>query len=382
MKKLIKTGFAFVLFTAMFMNFGLIGVSAQPGMSGTINYQTFYDELSPYGNWIEYPGYEHVWSPNVEGDFSPYLTNGNWEYTDDGWAWASNYDWGWAPFHYGRWLYEPQYGWLWVPGYEWSPAWVTWGEVDDYYAWAPLYPGVNVGYEYNNWRPNARYWNIVAREHIYDRDVHRWAESRAKDNIFADRIQILNNFNRTSIHNNYYSKGPEIKDVEKYTDRKITPVALKSVDRIMPSVREGNNLQVYRPNVVHSQPAVFKRITKETAPTQTVENNRMDSNLRTNPQGNMDVRKTESIEKVPQRLNGEQARIQANEKPNLDETMDVRRLESRNMEPQIQNREEARMSSIERSTQLQNVQRMPQMNRPPNSFETRIPTEIGIRRKN
>src|SRR5690606_14132656 len=120
--------------------------------SATITYQTFYDELSPYGNWIEYPGYEHVWSPNVEGDFRPYLTNGNWEYTTDGWAWASNYDWGWAPFHYGRWLYEPSYGWLWVPGYEWSPAWVTWGEVDGFYAWAPLYPGVNMGYEYNDWR--------------------------------------------------------------------------------------------------------------------------------------------------------------------------------------------------------------------------------------
>src|SRR3569833_588337 len=67
--------------------------------------QVFYDELSPYGSWIDYPDYGYVWAPAVDNDFRPYATNGSWVYSDYGWTWASGYDWGWATFHYGRWFY-------------------------------------------------------------------------------------------------------------------------------------------------------------------------------------------------------------------------------------------------------------------------------------
>ncbi|MCC8134205.1 MAG: hypothetical protein LIP04_11950 [Tannerellaceae bacterium] len=33
---------------------------AQTAPSGTITYQQFYDQLSPYGTWIHYPGYGEV----------------------------------------------------------------------------------------------------------------------------------------------------------------------------------------------------------------------------------------------------------------------------------------------------------------------------------
>src|ERR1035438_2542995 len=67
-----------------------------------VSYQTFYDQLSPYGQWIDYPEYGYVWMPYVDAGFKPYATNGHWVYSDDGWVWASGYDWGWATFHYGR----------------------------------------------------------------------------------------------------------------------------------------------------------------------------------------------------------------------------------------------------------------------------------------
>ncbi|MGH2565197.1 MAG: DUF6600 domain-containing protein, partial [Ginsengibacter sp.] len=92
-------------------------VASQGNENGPVTYQTFYDDLSPYGTWIDYPGYGSVWNPGIDGDFRPYDTNGYWIYSDMGWAWQSGYDWGWAPFHYGRWLYDDMYGWLWVPGY-------------------------------------------------------------------------------------------------------------------------------------------------------------------------------------------------------------------------------------------------------------------------
>ena len=68
-------------------------VSAQAPVTGTVSYQSFYDNLSPYGTWINYPGYGHVWNPRLKGEFRPYATNGNWVYSDEGWAWSSNYAW-------------------------------------------------------------------------------------------------------------------------------------------------------------------------------------------------------------------------------------------------------------------------------------------------
>ena len=60
-----------------------------------VNYQTFYDELSPHGRWIEYPGQGYVWVPDAGADFRPYSSNGRWVYTNDyEWMWVSDYDWG------------------------------------------------------------------------------------------------------------------------------------------------------------------------------------------------------------------------------------------------------------------------------------------------
>ena len=112
---------------------------------GEVSYQTFYDELSPYGRWVDNQEYGYVWVPDAGPDFRPYSTDGHWVWTDDyEWMWVSDYDWGWAPFHYGRWTMDPYYGWIWVPGYEWSPAWVAWRSGGDYYGWAPLRPGISI----------------------------------------------------------------------------------------------------------------------------------------------------------------------------------------------------------------------------------------------
>src|SRR4029077_7618549 len=112
MKRFLQiSGMAFliVLFTGLRNT-----ASAQP--AGDVSYQTFYDELSPYGQWIDYPEYGYVWCPDQGPDFRPYSTGGHWEWSDEyEWTWVSDYDWGWAAFHYGRWLYDPYYGWLWVP---------------------------------------------------------------------------------------------------------------------------------------------------------------------------------------------------------------------------------------------------------------------------
>ncbi len=43
-----------------------------------VNFQIFYDQLSPYGQWVNNPNYGYVWIPDVGEDFAPYSTSGHW----------------------------------------------------------------------------------------------------------------------------------------------------------------------------------------------------------------------------------------------------------------------------------------------------------------
>ena len=77
----------------------------------------FYDNLRPYGSWIDVADYGYVFQPSVavsNSDWRPYA-DGYWAYTDVGWTWVSYEDFGWATYHYGRWADLDDYGWIWVP---------------------------------------------------------------------------------------------------------------------------------------------------------------------------------------------------------------------------------------------------------------------------
>jgi hypothetical protein len=248
MKTIIKSGFLLMAVALIFSGCAASNSSTQTPAPGPVTYQEFYDNLSPYGTWIDYPTYGHVWNPRISGDFRPYATNGHWAYSDQGWAWASGYNWGWAPFHYGRWLYDDNYGWLWIPGYDWSPAWVTWGSVDNYYCWAPLMPGLDVNSQFGSWRPHSFYWNAVSRDHIYDRNLGSVIERPDRISPLAKRITIINNFN-TDKHHLYYSKGPNVADVQKYVHNPIAPATIRDVSRINGVNHRGNVMNVYRPNI-------------------------------------------------------------------------------------------------------------------------------------
>lgn len=114
---------------------------AQPQVEVTTT--DFYDELSPYGSWIEVEGYGRCWQPTVvvaDRNWTPYCDRGRWVYSDCGWYWASDYSWGWAPFHYGRWFRHGFWGWCWAPDTVWGPSWVSWRYNSGYCGWAPLPP--------------------------------------------------------------------------------------------------------------------------------------------------------------------------------------------------------------------------------------------------
>jgi hypothetical protein len=125
---------------------GVVSAGIHVGSSGraSVDLGFFYDDLAPYGNWIERPSHGWVWTPRaVASSWRPYQ-NGHWAATDEGWVWITDEPYGWATYHYGRWYEDPELGWSWVPGDTWGPSWVSFQEGNDYVGWAPLPPGVNV----------------------------------------------------------------------------------------------------------------------------------------------------------------------------------------------------------------------------------------------
>ena len=156
-----------------------LGFTGAAAAQETIDIDTFYDELGPYGEWVWHPRFGYVWLPeDVSPRWRPY-TVGRWTYTDEyGWYWDSNEPFAWAVYHYGRWGYDEDYGWFWVPGDTWAPAWVQWRYSDDYVGWAPVGPGRR-GYAYgvpvNYEPPIAESWVFVQPRYMTSRVISHYA---------------------------------------------------------------------------------------------------------------------------------------------------------------------------------------------------------------
>jgi hypothetical protein len=212
-----------------------------------LSYQDFYDGLSPYGRWVEYPGTGFVWVPDAGPDFRPYETNGRWVWTEEQeWMWVSDYEWGWAPFHYGRWDHDADYGWYWVPGYEWAPAWVAWRDGGDFYGWAPLRPGVNMYIHIGTYNPPDYFWCFTPRRHILSARLWEYAiDRRQNTTIMYHTTLIQANYSR----GNYgFRSGPSRWEAERWCGR-INPVRLRDMYRPGPSYYRNDEIGLYRPRI-------------------------------------------------------------------------------------------------------------------------------------
>lgn len=254
MKTLSKIRIILLSFMLLFLTGSMIKVNAQPGIN--VSFQQFYDELSPYGEWVDDPDYGYIWVPNVAPDFQPYATNGQWVMTDYGNTWVSNYDWGWAPFHYGRWNYHNRFGWSWVPGYEWGPAWVNWRSGGGYYGWAPLGPGVSIGVSVNI---PTNYWVFVPQRYLLSSSIHRYyAPRRTVVNVY-NHTTIINN---TYVHNNRsYVSGPRRSDIQRITRTNVPVHRITNASRPGSSRVNGRSVEIYRPNVSRNEQARPSRVT-------------------------------------------------------------------------------------------------------------------------
>ncbi len=206
-----------------------------------VSLQTFYDELSPYGTWINDPEFGYVWRPDVDqSEFRPYYTNGRWVMTEYGNTWVSNYDWGWAPFHYGRWTHNRFNNWVWIPDTVWGPAWVNWRSGGGYYGWAPMAPRVGV---HVNLGIVDFWWNFVPYNNIYVNTFPRYYSGRNR--VYVQNTIIINN---TYVRNNrtYYT-GPRVEDIRRHTNQRVTFYNINRSDRAGASRIDRNTVNVYAP---------------------------------------------------------------------------------------------------------------------------------------
>jgi hypothetical protein len=230
-------------------------VSAQ---QPNLSFQVFYDELSPFGEWVNYPNWGFVWIPDAGSDFVPYSTDGHWILTDYGWTWASDYSWGWAPFHYGRWDFDHYYGWFWIPGNEWGPAWVSWRRAEGYYGWEPMEPGISLsasfgrGYDSHN-----DHWIFVRDRDIDRPDINNYYVGRVDQDRIVRRSSVINNTYTDNRRQTTYISGPARDDVQKVAGRQVKPVAIQEYNKPGQVVSNGN-FRIYRPVVVNNRSNVAK----------------------------------------------------------------------------------------------------------------------------
>ncbi|MDE2074935.1 MAG: hypothetical protein KGJ81_16005 [Alphaproteobacteria bacterium] len=211
------------------------------------DFDFFYGQLTPYGNWFETERWGYVWQPaDIGSDFRPYY-DGHWIYTARyGWYWASDSDWGDIVYHYGRWVFDPEDGWLWVPGYVWGPAWVIWREGDGVTGWFPMPPDdaffdgdepfvsdwgdyADDDYGYRDWYgPDFSptffsLWIYVDNDHFGERRFHRYVRRDRDDHDFFRRTHDDTRYAR--VHGYVVNRGVD-------PDRLPRPVHPVSLDQM------------------------------------------------------------------------------------------------------------------------------------------------------
>lgn len=216
-----------------------------------IDFQYFYDELAPYGQWTEVEGYGYCWQPDIrDSDWQPY-SFGHWASTDDGWLWVSDDSepWGWIVYHYGRWINFEDRGWFWVPGYTWAPAWVTWRSGDEYCGWAPLPPAIYTGEIGFGW------YNFCPVRYIGEPSLRRCIVKRTYNYTFINRTVVIVG-GRAHSRGRYYTQGPSVVEINRRADHPVrhyqvnrrTDVSRSGAEHFRPR-ENGNSMTVYAPTV-------------------------------------------------------------------------------------------------------------------------------------
>jgi hypothetical protein len=230
------------------------GVHVGPSGRTSVDLGFFYDDLAPYGNWIERPSHGWVWTPRqVSSSWRPYR-DGHWVWTDEGWTWISDEPYGWATYHYGRWYDDPEIGWSWVPDDEWAPSWVSFQQGADYVGWAPLPPGVNVSVSVGSGYGGYAY-GIAPEDYCFVPERNFLAPRVATYFVARDRIVPLYRQTRNFTHyrrsgGRVFNQGVPVERFQRFGKVRRYQVAdLGANYRTRGARFQGDRVEIFRPRV-------------------------------------------------------------------------------------------------------------------------------------
>jgi hypothetical protein len=223
----------------------------------------FYNDLSPYGTWVQLNGVGWCWQPRVVAinhAWSPYCDGGYWVYSDAGWYWQSTYTWGWAPFHYGRWHLHSGCGWVWVPDRVWGPAWVVWRSEGDRCGWAPLPPhaefvagfgwrfnGVHVAVNFD-FGLHPEHYTFVALRDFNHHDIGHCRLAPTEVTRIYNHTTIINNY--VVNNNTIVNQGIKVDRVAAATHTQIHQVPIREAPAGTTTVaRTQGTSAIYRPQL-------------------------------------------------------------------------------------------------------------------------------------
>jgi len=243
------------------------------GYPADMDYNDFYEYLSPYGVWVHNAPYGYVWIPRQVGHHWRPYTYGRWVWTNYGWTWLSYHEWGWVPFHYGRWGWDARLGWFWVPGSIWAPAWVSWRWGNVYIGWSPLPPDIEfvagVGIASLPYEFPDNYWVFIEGRYFQydylDRYVLPFERNRT---IFRTTVHKAN----LSVRNRQLiNEGVDVDQVSRLTKSEVSRYDVEEGARPGQSRLSGNAVKIFRPAVRKNEaakPKVFleKEVAEEKAP--------------------------------------------------------------------------------------------------------------------
>ncbi len=257
----------------VFIVFLFASVNFYPAKRIEIN--SFYYELSNYGQWVEIDYDLVAWMPRIiDRNWRPYSI-GTWVWTDEGWFWDSYEPFGYIVYHYGRWFYDDYYGWLWIPANQWAPAWVEWRYDDDYVGWAPLSPYAEFSIHYGirhhvrNYHIHYSHWNFVrynyfcnpyVNQYILGPHIVKRVFSRTKYRTgYAYRNNRIIN---SGIDRNFVERRGRISVPEKRIER------VADVNLLKQKNRNSNKVRVFEPKekqMILNKNINIKRIERNTS---------------------------------------------------------------------------------------------------------------------
>ncbi|MEA3187811.1 MAG: hypothetical protein QOD99_1641 [Chthoniobacter sp.] len=256
----------------LFTLLAALGYAPKADARSSVSFSYFYDNLDPYGEWVEVSDYGYCWHPTgVDADWAPY-SDGYWAYTDSGWTWVSYEDFGGITYHYGRWVRLEDEGWCWVPDYEWAPAWVSWRSSSNHIGWAPLPPrarfhrdlGISVGVDVE-FDIGPAYYNFCEVSHFGDPALRPIIIDRSRNVTIINETTNITNITINKTTNNVFVGGPQFQTVSARSSRPIPVLklrrqtdatAIRAAGGKMLAAQQGNELVVLAPEVTKSEAKV------------------------------------------------------------------------------------------------------------------------------